>query len=408
MKSDRPIITLLGSNSGNNAGDAAILASILDVVSKSLTGAEFLVPTTNPSFINQNYSRFYNVKAINVMPWTASIRLLGIPTINCMRKSDAALVCDGIIFDKILFNPAFNFLITLFFLIPFAKIFNCKLVCYSTGIGPFKSAIGRFMARTFINSCDLVMMRERDSQKLCDEIGVTKEVILTGDAAFLNKVSDDTRLEEIARAERINLQNPLFGINVTSYIDQWLKPEERVGSKEQYLSTLALSVNKAKTKIQGGFVPVIFSTHPMDEEFAMRLAREVSGRVVSNKKYQSHDLMAVMRRCSLFMGMRFHSLVLASAVESPIIGLVYAPKVRSYMRFLESEDVSLELNKLTEEKLAGIIIHAWENRAEIQQRQKAHVDKLKEGAQNAANLLCDRFFSPKMSIAQTEPSSVRQ
>lgn len=398
MKNNHPVITLLGSNSGNNAGDAAIMASILEVLSKELPGAEFLVPTTKPSFTNENYGKQYNVKAINVMPWTGSLRLLGIPTFNCLRRSDCALICDGIIFDKKLFNPAFNFLITLFFLIPFAKLFNCKLVCYSTGIGPFNMSAGRFMAKTLINACDLVMMRERDSLKLCQEIGVTKDVILTGDAAFLNKVSDDRKLEEIAKAERINLQAPLFGINVTSYIDEWLQSSERVSDKNEYLALLSRSINKAKATVPGGFVPVLFSTHPMDLETAERVARDVSGRVVSNTKYSSHDLMAVMKRCSLFIGMRFHSLILASTVEAPIIGLVYAPKVRGYMRLLESEDVSLELGQLTEEKLVETIVSAWQKRDELRARQKHHVDELKAGARNAATLLCDRFFSPKIGF----------
>lgn len=405
MKNNHPVITLLGSNSGNNAGDAAILASILDVVTQQLPDAEFLVPTTKPSFTNNSYGKEYNVKGINVMPWTGSLRLLGIPTINCLRKSDCALICDGIIFDKKLFNPAFNFLITLFFLVPFAKLFNCKLVCYSTGIGPFNTKIGRFMAKTLINACDLVMMRERDSQQLCYDLGVTKEVFLTGDAAFLNKVSDDKRLAEVAAAEQIDLKAPLFGINVTSYIDQWLEAENRVTSKDEYLALLGRSINRAKNEIKGGFSPILFCTHPMDLPCAEQVAREVNGRVVSNHKYLSHDLMAVMKRCSLFMGMRFHSLILASAVEAPIIGLVYAPKVRSYMRLLESTDVSLELGKLSEDALVRTIVSAWDRRDVIRSRQKAHVDGLKDGARQAANMLCERYYSPKIGFERASSAS---
>ncbi|MDZ4786205.1 MAG: polysaccharide pyruvyl transferase family protein [bacterium] len=400
MKNNHPVVTLLGSNSGNNAGDAAILAGIMDVLSQHNPNTEFFVPTTKPSFVNNHYGAKYNVKGINVMPWTGSIRLFGIPTFNCLRKSDVALICDGIIFDKKLFNPLFNFLITLFFLAPFAKLFNCKLVCYCTGIGPFKTPIGKYMAKTLINSCDLVMMRERDSKKLCDEIGVTQEVFLTGDAAFINQVSDDARTSIVAAAEGIDLSAPLFGINVTSYLDQWLDASERVSSKDDYTKLLCDSLNKAKTRIPGGFIPVLFSTHPMDESFAKEVASKVSGKVISNTKYLSHDLMGIMKRCSLFMGMRFHSLILASAVESPIIGLVYAPKVRSYMRLLECEDVSLELAKLTESTLVDTIVKAWTNRDQIRKRQKLEVDKLKLGARFAASTLSDRYFMPKVELEQ--------
>ncbi len=405
MKNTHPVITLLGSNSGNNAGDAAILSSILEVLTSQMPNAEFLVPSTKPSFTKNNYGSKYNVKGINVMPWTGSIRLLGIPVINCFRKSDVALICDGIIFGKKLFNPLFNFLITLFFLIPFAKLFNCKLVCYCTGIGPFRTEASKWMAKILINNCDLVLMRERDSLALCKEIGVTKEVILTGDAAFINKVSSDARTEDVAKAIGIELNAPLFGINVTNYLDQWLAKDERVSSKKGYENIVVASVNNAKAKISGGFTPVLFSTHPMDISFAKRVALKTNGKFISNTEYLSHDLMGIMKRCSLFIGMRFHSLVLASAVEAPIIGLVYAPKVRSYMRLLECTEYSLELADLTEEKLTSTIIKGWQNRKEIQRQQKLVVDELKEGARRAAVILTDRFFTPKFSVTEIQASA---
>ncbi|MCB0338571.1 MAG: polysaccharide pyruvyl transferase family protein, partial [Bdellovibrionales bacterium] len=242
MKGNHPVITLLGSNSGNNAGDAAILASILDTLGKEMPDAEFLVPTTNPKFIVDSYASKYNVKAINVMPWTGSIRLFGIPVFRAFLKSDIALICDGIIFDVKLFNPLFNFLITLVPLIGFSKVTGCKLGCYSCGIGPLRSFWGRTFARWVINACDFVTMRERDSLALCREIGVTKPIEITGDAAFLNAVSEESKADEISRSLGIPLNQPLFGINVTSYIDQWLDSSQKVGSKDAYLTTLAEAI----------------------------------------------------------------------------------------------------------------------------------------------------------------------
>jgi polysaccharide pyruvyl transferase WcaK-like protein len=393
MKYKHPRITLLGNNSGRNLGDAAILASILDSVTEELPDAEFYVPTTHTEFNKKHYEHLYNVKTLNVMPWTGSVRLFGIPTLIAMAKSDLALICDGIIFGKNFFNPTFNYLITLAFLVPFAKLFKCKLVCYNCGIGPFPVKLSEKAAKYVIESSDLVIMRENDSKKLAQKLGVTKDIEVTGDAAFINKVSSEEKANEILESHGIDSNLPFFGINVTSYIDSWLKKDEKVeGSKDAFFDMLAKGIKKAQDSLKDKFQPVFFSTHPMDNDFCDKLAKEFNTMVINNTEYLSHDIQAVMKKCQLFMGMRFHSLVLASAVYSPVIGLVYAPKVRGYMRLLDCDDLNLELKDINVEVLANTISNAWTKRFEIQAKQKVIVDKLKKGARQAATTLRETFY----------------
>jgi polysaccharide pyruvyl transferase WcaK-like protein len=90
--------------------------------------------------------------------------------------------------------------------------------------------------------------------------------------------------------------------------------------------------------------------------------------------------------------MRFHSIVLASAVEIPVVGLVYAPKVRGYLRLLGCEDFALELASLTAETLAQRLVAAWETRRDLLARQRPVITELKAGAEHAADLLSEKFF----------------
>ena len=392
MKSDHPVITLLGNNSGRNLGDMAIMSSVLESLSKRLPGAEFYVPSIAPNWTDTNYGKRYNVKGINVMPWTGSIRLLGIPTLRCLAKSDIALICDGIIFGKKLFNPAFNYLITLIFLVPLARLLGCKIVCYSCGIGPFPSWISKVFGRWVIQGSDLIMMRERDSEALCKEIGVTKPIELTGDAAFINPVSSDERAVEIVKSLGLNPSTELLALNVTKYMDQWLKPEERLASGQSFLKTLADGVNMARTTLSNGFEPLVICTQPMDEGVCTEFAKLVNGKLLSNSKYLSHDIQAVMRRCGLLMGMRFHSVVLAQSVETPVVGLIYAPKVRGYMRLVKCEEYSLELAGLTSATIASKLVSAWNTREELRNRQRSIINDLKAGAERAADLIVSRYY----------------
>jgi polysaccharide pyruvyl transferase WcaK-like protein len=371
----------------------AIMSSIMESISKRSPDAEFFVPTINPSWVEKHYGGRYNVKAINVMPWTLSIRLLGLPTLRCFAKSDCALICDGIIFGKKLFNPAFNYLITLVFLVPLARLLGCKMVAYSCGIGPFPSWISRLLAKWTINGCDVVMMRERDSEQLAKDIGVTHPIELTGDAAFINPVSSDETAVAIQREIGLDPEKPVMAINATAYLDSWLKADERLQDSSTFLSMLAEAIKRAQAAVKDSFQPMIFCTHPMDEKSCSHLASMVDGKLLTNTKYLSHDIQAVLQRCGLLVGMRFHSIVLASSVETPVVGLIYAPKVRGYLRLLKCEDYGLELASLNAQNLGDKLAEAWDARSALQERQRPIIRELKAGAEYAADLLVRRYFT---------------
>jgi len=373
MKGPVPRITLLGSNSGRNLGDAAILASAMSSLSSELPGAEFYVPSSNPSFVEENYGKKFKVHGISIMPWTLSVRLVGLTTFAAIAKSDAALICDGIIFGRKLWNPFFNSLNNLIFLVPWCKLTGCKLALFSCGIGPFPSRLSEMMARYVMNSADLVILREHDSKKLAEEIGVTAPIIITGDAAFINDVSPDESAKEILSKEGIPDSKPFLGVNVTAYFDAWLSDAEKKSTKTEFLKMIADGVKEASDRLRSPFIPLLFSTHPMDESTIDELSALLDAHSIKNSRYLSHDIQAVMRRCELFMGMRFHSLVLSSAVGAPIIGLVYMPKVRGYMRLLDCEDLCIELGSITSEKIADTLVNAWNNRSEIRDKQQKTV-----------------------------------
>ena len=408
LKGKNPKITLLGNNSGRNLGDAAILSSILEHLTRELPDAEFYVPSIKPKWIEKHYGARYRVRAVNVLPWTFSLRLLGIPTIRCFAKSDVALICDGIIFGKNLLNPAFNYLITLVFLLPFAKLFKCKLVCFNNGIGPFPSKLSEHCARWVINSCETISMREEDSIELARKIGVTKTIDISGDSAFINPVSSRSRAEEIASKEGILLSAPMLGVNVTKYIDSWLSEDRRIEDKSRFLDTLAEGLNQFKAGLKNTAQVVVFSTQPMDESFSETLAKKISAVTIDNTRYLSHDVQAIMRECDLLVGMRFHALVLASAVDVPIVGLVYAPKVRSLMKLLKSEQFSLELKELNSESLAKALHLAWSERESLGVKQQEIVKQCKIGARRAGEELRKRFFPGINELQKSKVVSLHQ
>lgn len=396
MKGRIPRITVLGNNAGRNLGDMAILSSIFHSLARRIRGVRFYVPSTNPRWTRQHYGGRFDLRALSVMPWTGSIRLLGVPTLCAFAWSDVAMICDGIIFGNRLFNPAFNYLVTLVVLVPAARLMGCKVVCYSCGIGPFPSRLSRIFARWTMNLCDLLMVRDPESLQLARSIGVTRSIEVTGDAAFINPVSGEDRALRILDELGVDPHARLLGINVTAYMDRWLAPGEKLARDADFVNVMAEGVRRARARATEPFTPLVFCTQPMDEEACGRLAAAIGARVLSSAKYLSHDVQAVMRRCQLMLGMRFHSLVLAAAVDTPVAAVVYAPKVRGLMRMLDSGEFALEMAGLTSAGLAARLVAAWVRRDELRARQARTVREQKMGAERPADMLASRYFPSAM------------
>ena len=380
-------ITILGSNSGRNAGDAAILASIIDGVAKLNPDTLFEVPTTNPKFINSNYGHKYKVKPISIMPWNFSVRLLGIPVLRSIARSDLVLITDGIIFDVKLFNPAFNFLITLIFLVPFANLLKKPVVCFCVGIGPITTFWGKLFTKFVGNRCKQIMVREKDSYDLMKELGTTTKMGIYADIAFTNKTSPiDTKF--------LDKKRKTIGINVTRYCGIWLKGKESKVNKEHIISSFASVIDSLSKELDAQIV--LITTQIMDIQFADKIKQQTknpsSVLLVTNQEYSNHEITHIMSKLDLFLGMRLHSLILASSVGVPVVGLVYAPKVLSFMKLLGLENYSIDLTKINAQSLHMSIKSFWENKETIKKAVSIAIPELKKKANLATEELVNNYL----------------
>jgi hypothetical protein len=127
-------VTLLGSSSGRNAGDAALMSGIMDTVDAAC-GRRLLyeIPTIRTNFVWESYEN--RVRPVGLMPWNLAIKILGVPTYQSVMRTDLSLIFDAVLFDRSLYNPLFNFLSTFHLILPRAKQRGKKLAMFNVGIG---------------------------------------------------------------------------------------------------------------------------------------------------------------------------------------------------------------------------------------------------------------------------------
>ncbi len=383
-------ICVLGNFSGRNMGDAAILGGLLEDVSALYPDASFIVPTIKPSFVRRAYSR-YKVRPVSLMPWNLSLKILGIPVFTSTLRSDIILVTDAILFDRRLYDPTHNYLLTLSYVLPLAHRRGIPIILYNMSLGPVKTRVGTSRLRRVLECCDLIITRDAESQDLARRLGVGEGKLRLGADCALNIVpSSDERLQEILRRERFWTDGkPLVGFNINSYLDTDVRAGGKGVNRDYVLRVMSAVIDRAISTFDVNALLVI--TQPMDTAISTELMTRVkrSGRIksISNREHSPGDLAKVLSRCAIVTAMRTHCLILASAMGTPVAGIVSYPKNRGYLRSIDMGDRLLEFDAFTEESLWQLVERTWRDREELRQRLRPAIEREKARARESAALL---------------------
>ena len=100
---------------------------------------------------------------------------------------------------------------------------------------------------------------------------------------------------------------------------------------------------------------LLVETQPMDLAMARGVLQRVERRdnigMVSNPPLSYTEIAGLLARVDAFVGMRTHSLILASSAHTPVGGMIAYPKNRGYLRSINRADGILEFAEFDEESL---------------------------------------------------------
>ncbi|HCY14332.1 MAG TPA: hypothetical protein DG414_10870 [Gammaproteobacteria bacterium] len=381
-------ITVLGNNSGRNAGDAAILGNLLRDVSDEFSDILFKVPTTHPRFIRDHFGEF-NVKPVPLLPWYGALKNFGLPLAVAMLNTDLILICDNILFDRKFYNPLFNNLASISLVAPFCKRRNIPIVMYNCSIGPIDFPYGKKALQKVLDASDLVITRDRQTGELLDQLELRyPELIQHADCALNTEPTAGPQLQRIIETEGL-FQNPngTVGFNVNAYIDNWSMTG--VYSQDDFCRVVGESVDRI---IEAFDVDALFvCTQIMDLENTSRCIGYSSHKdrikVVSNKTYTYQDLAALLGRLELHIGLRTHTLIFCAAVGTPMVDISSYPKSRGFMRTISQEDRFIAFENLNPDHILSVVRDVWDHRAGIREAMRPTVMEEKRKASASARLL---------------------
>lgn len=226
-----------------------------------------------------------------------------------------------------------------------AAFHGCKVMLYGCGVGPISRPRNQKRAGKVLDRCaDIISVRDRYSIDFLHQLGVTRpEIHLNADPALLIDPPDTDELRAYLR--RCGLTDG------KRYMMMAVRPWEGFDEKVAAFANAADYAHR-----EYGLIPILYAMEPSRDEPA---ARAVADKVkcphlVLSAGINGGEILALVRRMSLVVSMRLHTLIFASGQGVPMVGVVYDPKVSGFLDYL-GQELYLPLGEVNAAALGDLI-----------------------------------------------------
>ena len=345
-------VVICGAYGRGNAGDDAILEAILQEMRAIDPDMPMTVLSKSPKDTRLTY-RVQAVHRSNFFAWQ-----------KAMRRAQLYINGGGSLIQDVTSRRSLWFYLAN---ILCAKRLGCKVQMYGCGIGPVTRGNHRALAAKVLNSSvDVITLREPDSLEELRIMGVTRpQILLSADPALtLQRAGEDETDSVLLRAGI-----PPHGKYICFALRRWKGFEEKAALFE------AAAEYAYRTH---GLTPVFVAV----EKHLDPGAAELAARTMTVPHYFLNDagsaatIIGALSRMQIVVSMRLHALIFAAGQGIPLVGVVYDPKVSSFLRYI-GQELFLDLEDLTAEALETMIDQACQQ-AEHPEGQAAAVQKLQK------------------------------
>ncbi len=373
-----------------NTGDEAILASMIDSIRKEINDVDITVFSANTPYT----TKIHHVKAVYPLPFgvlsigSAILRGRLFQTAKALWKAELFILGGGGFLSD---WQSWTVILQWLGPIVLSKIFRKKVMLYAVGAGPITTKRGKFLTRVILNKCaDVITVRDDQSKEWLQKAGVKKKIYVTVDPAILLKPAEPDRINELLKGEHIDSSKPLVGIAISPIFHiqkYWPNQYEKfLKFKNVWPKVVDFIISELDANVV--FIPMQI---PSDRDFALELIKSVENKVRNRVKlitgeYTPQEMLGIISRMDMMIGMRLHSLILAAGRGVPMVGIVIHHKTWCFLSEVGQENMSVGLGdginwkneEIEPNKLLGIISKVWVDRVEIKQKLEERMEYLRK------------------------------
>ncbi len=351
-------IILSGYYGFKNSGDDAILMAIINDIRIYKKDVKIMVLSHNP----METKKSHNVDSTN--------RLNIISITKAMRRSKLFINGGGNLMQDDTSTRSLIYYLGATWL---AKKMGSRVMVYANGIGPINKSFNRRLTRIVLNQVDVITLREEFSRREVSNLGINSpKILVTADPSLTVVPISSKNADDILSAEGIDLSHPFVGFSARSCENNSVYDHTVIARAADYVID------------RYGAIPVFIPMQPSDTEIIRRIISAMKGKgYILTAQYQVSEILGIISRMEMLIGMRLHSLIYAANLGIPVIGLVYDPKVEAFLQYFHQASAG-SIEDLNYDKMVLIIDKVWSNKSKIRNQLNRITSQLKEKAlQNA-------------------------
>lgn len=359
-------IGISGSYGGFNLGDEAILEGILGQLRESVDAhVTVFSPNAEDTLTRHRVQRAVAVRELAREEVRREIAPLDL----------FILGGGGILYDA----KALTYLreVTL------AQELGVPVFVYAVSVGPLESAETRKAVQEAMNRAAVLTVRDRQSQRLLEEIGVSVPIHVTSDPALLLRPGPTA--EDAFAAEGLSTRERLIGISVR-------EPGEAAPDLDvtHYHHLLANAADFMVDRYDATLLFVPMEPRVLDQQHSHAvISRMANARraLVLKHDYSVAQVLSMMGHFEFALGMRLHFLIFAALQRVPFLPLPYSSKVTGFIQ--EFGMTMPPMQGTNAGQLLSYIDRAWDLRAQLRTRIDRHITELQARARETNRLLLD-------------------
>lgn len=300
---------LCGYYGFNNSGDDALLHAILSSLRKLMPDIRVIVLTNRPK---EGRRQCMVDTAHRFAPFALTKTL---KNSRMLLFGGGSLLQDGTSSQSLYYY---------LYVLNSAKRHGAHIYVFANGIGPLKKHNIKYVRKT-LSLADTITLRDSGSARELEVILPGCKYMVTADPAI--GLKGEPIGAEILIKEGIAPECRKIGISVKSYKKMDADFEDKL--------VLVLDTLYTEHSLVPVFIPM---KHPEDVKISERICERLSapGHVLA-QQYNVLDLVAVISEMDVILGMRLHTLIFAAGNSVPCVGIIYDPKVKSFMEYIGQE-----------------------------------------------------------------------
>ena len=303
-----------------NVGDEAVLAAILQQLRSLAPGSRCIVISGDPARTAEEHG----VEAVHRLDITGLW--------SALRQGTVFISGGGTLFQDVTSSRSLYYYLLM---IVFAWSFGLPVIIYGQGIGPLRSRWNRLLTLKALGLARLVIVRDRkayeqvlawgfDGRRLC--LGSDPVVTLKAESG-----RDSRRLICQSLGDKLVPQRPVLLVS--------LRPWPNLDASLPAVAGVLDELSREGWQVV--FVPFQFEADSPVCQRCAGLMEEAA--FVWPEPLAVQETLALFGEADYCLGMRLHALIFAAVQRVPMLGLVYDPKVESFLRELGLGDAAFNL-----------------------------------------------------------------